>query len=326
MTDNTSVAVSSRIRLARNIHDWPFPAVLSERRSAKKLVAPVSNVLAACGYKIINMGEISELERRSLIERYIVSKNLAASDDSAVAINRDGSVSVLINEEDHVREQCIVEGFDLYGAFAKISALDRVLGHNFRFAMNSEGYLTACPSNLGTGMRASVMLFLPALSYSGEMQSVLLEAREAGITVRGAFGEGSAAEGDWYQVSNARTRGRESEIISAVHSFVTTLIENEEAERLELYRAHKNEFEDKCLRAYGILNNCTLLEYGECVELVAKVKLGCSLGIIKLGNPSALDGLLVSARPSTLTLDNSGSADERLARANIVRGAFSKII
>jgi protein arginine kinase len=322
----TSIAVSTRIRLARNFDNYFFPSVIRGTDAERKIVAIVSDLFNRFGgYKTIKMSDLSCDEKSSLIERYLISQNLAASQLGAVILSSDKCVSVMVNEEDHLRLQCIISGFDFDEARRRILPVDNLLNRNFRFAKDGNFYYTACPSNLGSGMRASVMTFLPALSYTGAIDYIMDKAKKTGITFRGAFGEGSSAEGYWYQVSNSRTMQKPEEIIDNVSKFVVSVVSDENDERYHLYGENKNEIEDECLRAYGILGHCRLLSYDECVNLIAKVKLGNSLGFLPLKNPRALDDLLVSCRPATLKIFQKDAGNELVLRANYVSDAL-KII
>ena len=255
-----------------------------------------------------------------------ISKDFAKPEIPAGLFTGDnGKISIMVNEEDHIREQCILSGFDLKGAVEKIMPLDNLLNRNFRFAKENDFYYTACPSNLGTGMRASVMLFLPALVYTDKIAKIMEDAKSEGITFRGAFGEGSLAEGFWYQVSNSRTLGSVSNLIEKVSNFVLSVCDEENDERYRLLSDFEHEIKDECMRAYGILTNCHLLSYKECINLIAKVKFASSVGVLELKNPSALDDLIVTVRPATLKFISDNEENEYIARANYVKSAF-KII
>lgn len=324
---DTSVAVSSRIRFARNLQGYNFPSIISGSKDELEICNRVSSLFSKLGdYEIIRMNAISQDEKNSLIERYLISKNLASNPFGAVCVGKNNDISVMINEEDHIRQQCIVSGFDLDNALNKLKPLDNILHLNLHFAKDLDFYYTACPSNLGTGMRASVMLFLPALTYTNKIQSVISYANNCGITFRGTLGEGSQTEGFWYQVSNYRTLGNIEGVINGVKIFVSNIIKKETQEREMLYVNYKHEIIDECLRAFGILQNCHLLSYEECLLLVAKVKFGASIGVIKLNNPNVLDDLVVTLRPSTLKFISKNEDNEYIARAEETQRAFNQIL
>ena len=205
------VAVSTRIRLARNFEDYPFPNRLFDVSLAEEIVRLVTDEL--CGvedFTLRRMNTVTEEEAASLRESNLISRDLWKNRAiSAVLISSDESISVMINEEDHIREQYFMKGFDLETAYERLSGIDDLIASAIPFAYDKQfGYLTACPTNLGTGLRASVMLFLPAMARSGLMRAVAEEFSREGLTVRGAYGEGSGAEGALYQLSNERTLGR----------------------------------------------------------------------------------------------------------------------
>lgn len=323
MAIKNPVILTSRIRFARNLQGYNFSTMIKGTASEREINAKVSNLFSRVGgYNFYKMSDLSEDDRNSLYERYFISKNLLSAPNGAVAINRDKSISIMVNEEDHVREQCILQGFDLDGAYNKICYVDDMLARNLRFSQTNKFYYTTCPSNLGTGMRASVMMFLPALTYTGRIHFIMKQAVSQGITIRGAFGEGSVAEGFWYQVSNSRTIGNAQTILQQVNTFIQSVNEQEIDERLSLYSEYKTQFEDTCFRAYGILRHAKMLSYAECMENIAKVKLACSLDFMQLKNSEALDDLLVAVRPSTLKL-LTGNQDDLQSRALYVNQALN---
>lgn len=327
MTD-TSVALSSRVRLARNLAGFCFSPIIRDTPLEDKITSLAYGVLSRRGdFSLLKMSDASALKKQSLVERYLISPKLAESPRGAVALSKDETLSVMINEEDHLREQCFCEGLRLEAAYSRLSMLDRALANNLKFSKGKLGYLTACPSNVGTGMRASVMLFLPALTYSARINDFCEAALKRGLTVRGAFGEGSGAESYMYQLSNEVTFGlRETDIIRLVTGFALKVEEAEKEERAALYEDNAVSIEDACLRAYGTLTYCKKLGYGEFAELGARLKLGVSLGILKAEKPSFIDDLLVSARSAALSfIGGVYGASEEEKRADFVAKALKKI-
>lgn len=323
---NTDVVISSRIRFARNLQDFDFPVMIRGTADEKQIALTCNSVLKKIGFVSYRMNDLTELEKRSFIEKYIVSNNLANSPYGAVSVSKDGLLSVMINEEDHLREQCIFKGFDLDGAYSRISQLDKILGSNLRFSVKSGFYYTACPTNLGTGMRASVMAFLPALTNSGRLSDFAMLAYEKGITIRGAFGEGSASEGYYYQISNSVTVDNVKSIINNVKNFTFLVADEEKKERKREYLKNPLKTKDESLRALGILTHSAILPYDEFGELIARVKTGISLGILSCDNSFAIDDLTVTARPNTLSLNDniaSESLDEK--RAIFVKNALGSL-
>ncbi len=315
---DTSITVSSRVRLARNLSGIGFSPVIRDTAAEDRVTALVKRILGAIGgFTFTEMRSLTEEQKLSFVERYIISSALTKSPRGALASSSDGTISVMINEEDHLREQCFAAGLSLKSVYSRIKTLDNVLNNNLRFAKGKFGFLTTCPTNVGTGMRASAMLFLPALSYSGEISSLMRDARSAGLTVRGAYGEGSGEDCSLYQISNEITYGvTETEIVERVTGFVKKVENAEREERYALYSDNEVAFSDACLRAYGILANCKKIGYAEFADLAAKVKLGLALNLLKADYPSGIDDVMVSARTATLVLVpdlKSFNEDERRA-------------
>ena len=325
---DTSVIVSSRVRLARNLSGIGFSPVIRDTAAEDRVTALVKRILGAIGgFTFTEMQSLTEEKKLSFVERYLVSSALVKSPRGALASSSDETVSVMINEEDHLREQCFAAGLSLKSVYSRLKTLDNVLNNNLRFAKGKFGFLTTCPTNVGTGMRASAMLFLPALAYSGETNEIMRKARSAGLTVRGAYGEGSGGDCSLFQISNEITYGvTETEIIERVTSFVKSVEVAEREERRALYSDNEVDFSDACLRAYGILANCKKLDYAEFADLAAKVKLGLALNVLKADYPSGIDDVMVSARSATLLLvPNLKSINEDERRAEFVNKAIMSL-
>ena len=248
--------------------------------------------------------KLSKKETAELQEQYLISPALIKNKQGVAFVSADRAVSIMVNEEDHLRQQYIVRGFDLYKAYERLSAIDDALASALDFAYDEKlGYLTACPSNVGTGMRASVMMFLPALAWTGEWKNLLPDLKADGLTVRGSFGEGSKAEGYIYQVSNERTLGvSEGEILKQVRRWTETLCECELTARQEL--AENLEIRDRCLRAYGVLTHCAKLTLKEFHSGIADIKFGLALGIFKTREQSGFDEFLDSMLPVAFKKSN----------------------
>ncbi len=255
MTDITSIVMSSRVRIARNFKGFKFPS-RNTSKDADKITQGVAGVLTKLGkYKIYAFNSLSQADADYMFEKHLISKEAKNNRESGAAIIRDDEkVSVMVNEEDHMRAQCILPGFKLDEAYRTINDIDDAISNEMDYAFSSEfGFLTSCVTNLGTGLRASVMLFLPALSLSGGIDSIINALRSKGLTIRGEVGEGSKPLGYIYQVSNAISMGiTEKETLSAVISAVTRIIELEKNERVKL--SGDMETRDLCTRAFGILS------------------------------------------------------------------------
>ncbi len=307
MSENLqNTVVSSRIRLARNLNSYPFPARLKDDKQAKEIIRAVSSAINKIDeFKLYYMDGISEEEALNLVENHLVSPLLLKRPHySAVVINERQNISIMINEEDHLREQCIEKGYSLRSAYATMSQKDNIIARSLQFAYDEQlGYLTACPTNLGTGLRASVMLFLPALTMADYMPRIIASANRLGLTVRGMYGEGSQAEGYMYQLSNEVTLGvTEEQILSQVEQVVVRVAEMEAAERKKLTSGDASVIKDKCMRSYGILTNCAMLPSEEFEKLCANLKLGICLGFYRSDGISWVDELMIKMKPSNINL------------------------
>ena len=280
------IAVSTRIRLARNLSGLPFPARMTPEQR-KELNLKVKNAVLqsntpfAKSLKYIDMADVPQTEIAAMVERHIISPEFAEENaDRAIIISADESISIMIGEEDHVRIQVILGGLQLEKAYDTAEQLDSLLYNELHFAFDrSLGFLTECPTNLGTGLRASVMLHLPVTESNGEISSIAETVGKIGFTVRGMYGEGSKASASMYQVSNQITLGiSEKNAIDNLKIITAQLIDKERKARNSL---NKIKLEDMCFRALGTLQNCRILSSDEMMNLLSRIKLGISMGIIK---------------------------------------------
>ncbi|MBP3619713.1 MAG: ATP--guanido phosphotransferase, partial [Clostridia bacterium] len=262
-----TIAITSRIRLARNFSGFNFFTKLREESDAVFIVNSLSEALQEIGgFDIIKLKNLSLNDCNALLERHLISKELIENKDiSAVAISQDEHLFIMMNEEDHIREQCFVSGFNLYRPYREIKKLDDALLSRIDVAYNDDfGFLTSSPANLGTGMRASVMLFLPALERNGDIECIKKEAKELGFTLRGLFGEGTKNLGSFYQISNQNSLGlTEEEIIDKVSEYVFNICGMEDASRQDILSVNHDHIIDEIYRAYGTLKECFLLEENE---------------------------------------------------------------
>ena len=298
------IAISSRIRLARNVDGFNFFTKLQSDEDASYITSSVMETLEKFeDFNFISLKNMSLNECNALFEQHLISKELIENKDiSGVAISEDSKMIVMINEEDHIREQCIEKGFNLYKPFRRISKIDDELLATLPIAYDDEfGFITASPSNLGTGMRASVMLFLPACELTGRMPDVYIRAKEGGLTIRGIYGEGSKALGYFYQISNQGSLGLdENEIIDNVSEFVYSLCNEEKEAREQLLEEESEKYKDITLRAYGILTNCYSLSESEKMEKLALIKLGQVLGFIDINNEDKFQKLFFEGASANL--------------------------
>ena len=333
--DRTSegIVVSTRIRLARNIEGFPFPSHLKDEKQAKEIIRLVSSGLSKLDeFRLMYMNTVTDEQAVCLMENHLISPKLIKNRRySAALINREDNVSIMINEEDHLREQTIVKGLDLRLAYETMSEIDNKIANYMKFAFDEQlGFLTACPTNLGTGLRASVMQFLPALTMNGLMPKLIRGISRLGLTVRGIYGEGSEAEGYLYQISNEVTLGvTEEEILTQVGEVVKKVGELEENERRVIKTGPKAlDIQDECMRAYGILTNCAKVSSQEFVRLASKVKLGACLGFVNISDVTEIDDLIVKMRPTNINAAAQKpltTVDRDIYRAQYVAKALKKL-
>ena len=328
------VVCSTRVRLARNLKQFPFPAkaTVPQREAVEQKVRDAllsGNSILSKEFRFVPLENASEEEAVSLVERHIVSPEFISDRrGKAVLISDDESISIMINEEDHLRIQVLREGFSLKEAAETADRIDTLLSETLDFAYDPEfGYLTQCPTNLGTGMRASVMLHLPALTENGAMPRIASNLSKLGLTIRGTYGEGSKSVGGLYQLSNQITLGlSENEAIENLRSITVQLMEEERKARSQM--AQDVAWQDKIDRAAGILKTARVLSSSECMELLSYVRFGISVGILQGVTTEELNGLMVNVQPGTLMAKAGKPLDQNqrdVLRATKVREVCAKI-
>ncbi|MBR6533059.1 MAG: protein arginine kinase [Clostridia bacterium] len=318
------IAVSSRIRLARNLKGMPFPSRMTteqriELNNRVKEAILGSNTPFAKTLKYIDMRDVPETQKYAMVERHIISPEFAnKTEPTAIILSGDESISIMIGEEDHIRIQVILSGLQLNEAYDIAERIDALLYDSLHFAFDSRlGFLTECPTNLGTGLRASVMLHLPALESSGEIENLGSSIGKIGFTVRGMYGEGSKSLASLYQISNQITLGlSEKNALDNLKIITTQLIEKELESRNNLNQLG---IEDICYRALGTLQNARILSSKEMMSLLSSVKLGASMGILNI-EASPLE-ILIEAQPFMLCQKYGilEPQDRDIYRANMVR-------
>jgi protein arginine kinase len=328
----SELVVSTRVRLARNLNQVPFTHRARDEQ-LQSVLASVSGAAARTqsfgGGWLIRMDAIPAMDRQVLVERHLVSHELSdGSRPRALLVGHEESLALMINEEDHLRLQAMSSGFALHDAHTVADGADRELEQSLDFAFSDElGYLTACPTNTGTGMRASVLVHLPALVLLQEIQQVLKGITQVGLNVRGLYGEHSNVMGNLFQVSNQTTLGRsETESIESLERVTRQVLDAEESSRERLMRDARVQIEDKVWRAYGLLRNCRTVSSQEVINLCSAVRLGVSLGFTGLPPIGVINELLVLTQPAHLQRAEGGelSADERnVVRARLVRERLS---
>jgi len=326
------VVLSSRIRLARNLEGIPFPLGLSQEASqqVERQIAAALQDIAVDNDKLIyySMNDLTPIEQYVLIEKHLISPALVNSKGSrGVAINSDHRISVMVNEEDHIRIQVLLPGDQLKEAYALASAIDDQLEARLDFAYReAQGYLTSCPTNVGTGMRASVMVHIPALVMTTRVQQLLGALNHLGLAVRGLYGEGSQAFGHIYQVSNQITLGKsEEDTITHLEAVTRQIIDQEVHAREGLAREARLALEDKVWRARGTLENARLLNSEDTLQCLSLDRLGIDMGILP-PHQQSFSTLLVETLPASLQyiLERELTPEQRdEQRANYVRKAMS---
>lgn len=300
------IVITSRIRLARNLEAFLFPHMLRDDQQ-KEIVdsmlqmfnaSTVTNKLGK--FDTIVLNETSALERRVLVEKHLISPELAeAKGYKAVALDSEEAISIMINEEDHVRIQALLPALQLHESWYRANEVDDVLEKAFNFSFSeTKGFLTACPTNIGTGLRASVMVHLPALVITKQANRVLTALSRVGVAVRGLYGEGTEAIGNMFQISNQLTLGHsEEEILGNLSSVAKQIIDQERSARELLLRDARAKVEDRVYRAYGALRHARIISSEEALLLLSEVRLGADLNLIKEIDSRMLNELLVIIQP-----------------------------
>lgn len=327
-SDVKTTVISTRIRLARNFAAYPFPMKMDDAQAEDVVYLVGEGLKRFNTFTKYGVGDITRQQAALLKEQYLVSPALLKSKRGAAFISEDKAVSIMVNEEDHLREQYIVKGFDLDGAYECIGTIDKWLASVYDFAFDEKlGYITACPSNLGTGMRASVMTFLPGLTKNGGLQKLLPELKREGLTVRGAFGEGSASDGWIYQISNERTLGvSENDILQSVISTADRICDLEKQARADMLQKSGLEVLDRCLRAFGTLTNCALLKEDELFSMLAEVRLGIALGFLETINDEDFDEFYNDMHPATFKISNNLEKESERKRDEVRAELARKVL
>lgn len=325
---NSDIVMSSRIRLARNLDKIPFPH-WADKKQGEQVFKTITDCLdridSLKNATVFKLAELDNLDKQFLVERHLMSLEHAQKSDSrALAVDDDEIISIMINEEDHIRMQVMQSGFNLSEAWKIIDAIDDSLSRELPIAFGSEwGYLTACPTNTGTGMRGSVMLHLPALVMVRQIDRVLAAISKLSFTTRGLYGEGTQAMGNFFQISNQVSLGHsEEEIIENINGLIRQIIEQENQARELMASRNKAMLEDRINRSFGILKNARIISSQETIELLSMVRLGMDIGMIKGIDRRSINELFIITQPAHLQKieNNRISAEERdLKRAEIIR-------
>ncbi|ERN51027.1 protein arginine kinase [Alkalihalophilus marmarensis] len=305
---DSDIVLSSRIRLARNLKEYKFPLLATMEESSAVVKQVKESLLTEDNQEtgpleLVLMEDLKANEKRVLVEKHLISPNLAEqSKHGAVILSEDESVSIMINEEDHLRIQCLFPGFQLTKGLEAASRLDDWIEERVTYAFDEKrGYLTSCPTNVGTGLRASVMMHLPALAMTRQLNKILPAINQLGLVVRGIYGEGSEALGNLFQVSNQLTLGKsEQDIVEDLRDVVMQLIQQERAAREVLMQSSKLQLEDRVYRSYGILSYSRVIESKEATQRLSDVRLGIDVGLLENVSANILNELMILTQPGFL--------------------------
>ncbi len=324
----SDIVISSRVRLARNLAEYPFvtKATTSDRAEIERMLrSHVLGMQKAGELLYLNVDQLAGLDRQFLVERHLISREHAEAEGArGVAIDFREQVSLMVNEEDHLRIQVMHSGLSLQAAWDQIRQVDELIESGVTYAFSEQfGYLTACPTNVGTGMRVSVMLHLPALVITRQLEKLFRSLQKINLAVRGLYGEGSQAMGDFYQISNQITLGRsEDDLVKQVGDVVPTIIDYERKARDFLVKESHENLHDRVSRAYGILRTAQTISSEETMMLLSSVRMGINLGLIRDLEIPTVNKLFIYTQPAHLQKLSGvelNTADRNIERARYLR-------
>jgi protein arginine kinase len=317
------VVLSTRVRLARNLRGEAFPPRLGPE-AAERVVGRVEEAVRSLGrrYAFHRLAQLGPLDRQVLVEKHLISPQHARQASGALALRDDEALSVMVLEEDHLRIQCLQAALQCEKAWTLADELDDALEKSLDYAFSPEwGYLVTSPTNLGTGMRASVMVHLPGLVLSNQAAQLFAALSKVGVVVRGLYGEGTAAAGNIFQVSNQTSLGQsEEDIVKNLEAVARQVVDRERSARERVHREMRDRVEDRVARAYGILTNARLISSAEALALMSDLRLGIDLGVIGHLDRKVFDELIVMTRPGFLQKLSGGAA--RPAERDVRRAAL----
>jgi protein arginine kinase len=323
ISNDSDVVVSTRIRFARNLKNYRFPNYIG-KNDALKIISDLDNMINKSEYKLFRMKDIDETTRRSLIEQHLISKEFVDNTETGgLILNSDNTIVTMINEEDHLRIQCFESGLNIDKCYEKLVKFSDELELKIEFAVHEKyGYLTACPTNVGSGMRVSVMLHLPALAKLGILSKLLEEASNIGVSVRGLYGENTTGYGNMFQISNQKTLGEsDNEIIYKIKGVITSIVEQERKAR-KVLTENSIELEDELYRTYGVIKNARMMSSEEALKLLAKLRMAAAMNIIPTIKLEKIQSLIVEVQPNTfknIMKDELNELEENIKRAEYIR-------
>ena len=326
---NSNIVISSRVRLARNLNRIPF-SHWANRKQKEEVLKKAKETVKTSNYTkgslFLLMAELNNLDKQFLIERHLVSReHVLHADHKAVVIDDKEMLSIMINEEDHLRIQVMQSGFNLDEGWRIVDRIDTEFGKKLEYAYSQQwGHLTACPTNTGTGLRASVMLHLPALVMTKQINKVLQAITKLSLTARGFYGEGTEASGNFFQISNQLTLGHsEEDILDNIERIIKQVIGHEQNARRALFEQNRAQIEDRIWRAFATLKNAHIIASKEAIDLFSKVRLGVDMGILKEGlNIQIINKIFILIQPAHLQKIEGKllSPEERdIKRAELIR-------
>ena len=331
---NSDTVISTRLRFARNLNGYPFPHIMSgeQKKEVNEKVRDAligGNSSLRDSFKYIDADELTPVQLLSMVERHLISPEFARNPrGGALLLMNDESVSIMLNEEDHLRIQVMGSGLELDNLYDTADKIDTLLDETLQFAFDEElGYLTACPTNLGTGMRASVMLHLPAIEADGTLRTLAAGLVKIGATIRGSYGEGSKSSGSMYQVSNQVTLGiSEKDTISNLNEITNQIIALEKKSRARLLE--NDEYQDKIWRAIGIMKNARTMDSAEFADLYSMLRMGVAEGIVSGITTDKLSDIYACVQPAGLMEkfgDNMTPQQRDKKRADILRKELANV-
>lgn len=330
----SDIVVSTRLRLARNLNSFPFPTVASpkdRRETEQAILEGLQEVSLNKPAFYVPLEKLPTLDRQFLVERHIISRDHAVGDGARGAlIGCDETVSIMVNEEDHLRIQVLRSGFQPNEAWKELDEIDSMIAGRLNYAFDPQfGFLTACPTNVGTGLRVSVMLHLPALTFVKQVNQVLNSLARLNYAVRGLYGEGSAASGDFYQVSNQITLGKtEHEMLTDLRNILPQIMNFERAWRKKLLLDERRKIEDRVWRTLGVLKYARLIHSEETLDMLSILRLGCNLRIIDAIPITTLNELFIFSQPchlQKLEKRELGPEERDIVRADLIRRRLGEI-
>lgn len=319
------VVISSRVRLARNLDDMKLPQQMNEEEGMQVVDKVKKAILKDDNYKLYNIKDLSERDRNLFVENHLISPDLLKRPDiSSFLLRQDEKVTVMINEEDHIRVQALFSGLNLDESFKICNQVDDLIEESLDYSFDEQfGYMTSCPTNTGTGLRASVMVHLPSLVLTGNINGILQAVTQLGLAVRGLYGEGSGSLGNIFQISNQITLGEtEEEIIAKLKGIVTQIIARERQSRKLLLNTKRIKTEDRIYRSLGLLQNARILSSKETMNLLSDVRMGVGMEILETIDMKTLDHLIIDIQPANINKnfeEQLNSSQRDIKRAEILR-------